>query len=52
MTEVEASLFEENQRLKQSKGKLCSTLDYWKEQAVYFQAERDYYRELSQEEKP
>jgi hypothetical protein len=47
MTEI--SLSEENKRLKRDIGKLYSALDYWKDQALYFQSERDYYRELAKE---
>lgn len=37
-------------RLKRQLGKAHECIFYWKEKALYFQAERDHYRELAQEE--
>jgi len=36
-------------RLKRQLGKAHEALRYWKDQALYFQAERDHYREQAQE---
>jgi hypothetical protein len=38
-------------RLKRQLGKAHEALRYWKDQALYFKAERDRYREQSQERK-
>ena len=46
---TESTLLEENKRLKQQMQKLCAALIYWREEALYFQAERDHYREQSLE---
>jgi len=38
-------------RLKRQLGKAHEALRYWKDQSLYFQAERDRYREQAQERK-
>jgi hypothetical protein len=35
----------ENARLKRQLGKAVDSMYYWKEKALFFQAERDYYKE-------
>lgn len=41
----------ENKRLKRQLRKAFDAMYYWKEQALYFQAERDCQRERNQEER-
>jgi hypothetical protein len=40
----------ENARLKRQLGKAYEAMYHWKEQALFFQAEQDLYREQIQEE--
>jgi len=39
----------ENQKLRRKIERLCESLRDWRERALYFQAERDHYREQAQE---